>query len=61
MARKVSDAKKMSAVNSLKKTKNTNIAYPKRKLKEDPIVYKNLPKDGGSSLEDYVLNVMKLE
>jgi hypothetical protein len=61
MAKKVSSVSKMSAVNKFKNTKNTSIAYPKLKLKEDPVVFKNLPTDGGNGLGEYVLNVMKLD
>ena len=61
MSRKVSSVSKMSAVNKFKNTRNTSIIFPKSKQKEDPIVFKDLPEEGGNGLGEYILNVMKLD
>ena len=60
MAKVVSSVKKMSVSNKFKKTKDTTFVFPKPKMKEDPIVYKDLPEESGNVFGSYVLNVMKL-
>lgn len=60
MAKKVSDSRKMSAVNQFRRTKDNGFAFPKLR-KQNVIEYKDLPTDGGNGLDGYVLNVMKLE
>ena len=61
MARKVGRVSDMSAANQFKRSRNTNVVIPKRRQQTETKVYKNLPEHGGNGLDNYVLNVMKLD